>query len=235
MILAMKPFTISLVSHAHFDLCLGLLRQFDQLSAGHIEEAFVVHNLNESNVFPEFAFRITTIQNASVKGFGANHNQVFARVKTPYVVIVNPDIDLVGDPFPALLVALESDSKVGLTAPTVLNPDMSVANSMRGRYTLLDVIRQKLNPSSRDPASAVWFAGMFLVAKVQALNSVAGFDERYFMYCEDVDLCRRLKLSAWSLVPATDAKVIHVADRASHRSLRSALGHLRSSVRYWLS
>jgi N-acetylglucosaminyl-diphospho-decaprenol L-rhamnosyltransferase len=231
----MKPFTISLVSHGHFDLCVHLLRQFEQLSTEYIEEVFVVNNLPESQRFPEFAFKLTPIQNAQIKGFGANHNQVFSRVKTPYVVIVNPDIDLVGDPFPHLLLALQSNQHVGLTAPTVLNPDMSIANSMRGQYTPLDVVRQKLSPAPVEAASAVWFAGMFLVAKTQALNSVGGFDERYFMYCEDVDLCRRLTRQGWALVPAIDAKVIHAADRASHRSWLKAIGHLRSSVRFWLS
>jgi N-acetylglucosaminyl-diphospho-decaprenol L-rhamnosyltransferase len=230
----MQPFTISLVSHGQLDLCLNFLRQLDAMADSLVEEVFLVHNLPELQSLPQFKTKIIQIQNSTRMGFGANHNQVIHRVKTPFVAIVNPDIDLLANPFAAFLQALQSDEKTGLVAPVVLNADGSLANSMRARYTPFEVLRQMSRPKPVPYDEVVWFAGMFLVARTAALISIKGFDESFFMYCEDVDLSDRLRASGWTLRAVPDAKVVHHAQRASHLNFKATMMHLKSALRYWV-
>jgi GT2 family glycosyltransferase len=89
-----------------------------------------------------------------------------------------------------------------------------------------------LPPPSEAPH---WYAGMFLAIRSEAFEAIGGFDERYHLYCEDVDLCARLRLAGWQLRQARDAVVVHDARRASRRSLRHLGWHLASMTRLWRS
>ncbi|MEO8937924.1 MAG: galactosyltransferase-related protein, partial [Burkholderiaceae bacterium] len=80
-----------------------------------------------------------------------------------------------------------------------------------------------------------WLAGMFLFVSSEAFRSVGGFDERYFMYCEDFDLCARMRLAGWDFEVEENTTVVHVAQRASHRSRRHFAWHVSSLLRMWTS
>jgi N-acetylglucosaminyl-diphospho-decaprenol L-rhamnosyltransferase len=73
---------------------------------------------------------------------------------------------------------------------------------------------------------------MFMLFRSDAFRQVGGFDERYFLYYEDVDICRRLRAGGHGIVFEPRAEVIHDARRASRRRLRQALHHLRSAIRF---
>lgn len=90
-------------------------------------------------------------------------------------------------------------------------------------------------PTDRGPMGVDWIAGMFLLFRSEAFRSVHGFDERYFLYYEDVDLCRRLRRRGDRVVYVPDAEVVHDARRASHRDLAQMRHHVASIVRYLLS
>jgi GT2 family glycosyltransferase len=76
--------------------------------------------------------------------------------------------------------------------------------------------------------------GFFLLLRAEAFQAVRGFDENYFMYCEDVDLSIRLQLAGWRLAQG-DATVTHVNHAASHRNLRHLAWHVSSLLRLWRS
>ena len=73
---------------------------------------------------------------------------------------------------------------------------------------------------------------MFMLAKRDAFREVSGFDEGYFLYYEDIDLCRRLRRAGFDICLVPSARVIHDARRTSHRSLRYLRWHLASMCRY---
>jgi GT2 family glycosyltransferase len=75
---------------------------------------------------------------------------------------------------------------------------------------------------------------MFMLLRREAFEQVGGFDERFFMYCEDFDLCSRLRLAGWQL-QVIEAPVLHMAQRASKKSLRPLLWHLRSLMQVWMT
>ena len=74
---------------------------------------------------------------------------------------------------------------------------------------------------------------MFVLFRKEAWESVKGFDERYFMYFEDVDICRRLRRCGWEVKYDCRVTVQHDAQRASLRNLQHLRWHMRSALRYF--
>ena len=80
-----------------------------------------------------------------------------------------------------------------------------------------------------------WVAGMFMLFRAPVFGELHGFDERYFLYYEDVDLCRRLRSRSYEVRLLPTISVVHDARRESHRSLRHMRWHLASILRFILS
>jgi len=78
-------------------------------------------------------------------------------------------------------------------------------------------------------------AGMFLMVRSEAYKGVGGFDERFHLYCEDFDLCARVRLLGWPIGLSDDARVVHDARRASHDSPRHLFWHVCSLIMMWCS
>ena len=87
---------------------------------------------------------------------------------------------------------------------------------------------------SHTPARAQWASGAFIAFNSAAFRGIAGFDERYFMYCEDVDICLRLQLAGYQLARA-DTTVVHHAKRQSLKNFRHLAWHVCSLLRLWNS
>jgi hypothetical protein len=77
-----------------------------------------------------------------------------------------------------------------------------------------------------------WLAGMFLLLRGDIFQKVKGFDEKFFLYYEDVDLCWRLRRDGFQVVQDRSISVVHDARRESRRNLRFARWHLASMARY---
>ena len=80
-----------------------------------------------------------------------------------------------------------------------------------------------------------WLAGMFLMVRAAAFTAVGGFDERYFLYCEDYDLSARLFNAGYPIAQVQAARAVHDAQRDSHRSLRHLKLHVVSLLKVWTS
>jgi GT2 family glycosyltransferase len=178
------------------------------------------------------------ISNTRVKGFGANHNAAFARCDSPYFCVCNPDIRLPADPFPALLESL-AQRRAGAAGPLVRSPDGSAEDSARKFPTpgslLKKLFVERRAPdyaTDRGPLEVDWIGGMFMLFPSAAFRAVGGFDEAYFLYYEDVDLCRRLHAAGNAIVYDPRAQVVHDAQRASRRQPRLALHHVKSMLRF---
>jgi N-acetylglucosaminyl-diphospho-decaprenol L-rhamnosyltransferase len=184
---------------------------------------------------------VEVLTNDRRKGFGENHNAAFSHCRTDYFCVANPDIRLRADPFPRLLESLNAQ-RAAAAGPLVRSPAGRVEDSAR-RFPTAGSLFRKLLRERRAPEYPVdqgaqrvdWVAGMFLLLRSDAFRRVRGFDERYFLYYEDVDLCRRLGASAGPVLYEPRAEVIHDARRASRRDLRLALRHFSSAVRFLAS
>ena len=234
--------SISVVSHEQIDLVANLLHDLDQYC--HIPfEVILTLNIPEVLTFAlnEFSFPVKIIQNAKPKGFAANHNQAFSQTTGAFFCVVNPDIRLQNNPFPELLMSLQ-DSSVAVVAPLVLNDDEEIEDSARRFPTPLIILGKALGQHQKhdyvigdQPIFPDWVGGMFMLFSHEIFSMIQGFDERYFMYYEDVDLCARLTLCGYKICLSPKSKVIHQARRTSRRNLRYLGWHLNSMIRFFLS
>ena len=225
---------ISIVSHGQADIAAAFLRSLANVAPGLVSQLVYTRNIPEAVLPPPVqGMELVVIDNPQPRGFGENHNAAFARCTHPFFCVVNPDILLPTDPFNALLHCFE-DSRLGLVAPVVTTPALVVENTARSLYTPTELIRQKLSPHNRG-TDAHWLAGMFLLFRSEAYRAIGGFDERYFLYIEDVDICTRLRLAGWRLAQCQACSVIHDARKQSHRSLKYTSWHIAGMLRYWSS
>lgn len=230
----LRNVTLSVISHEQHGMVDVLLATLAGIDAPELARIVITQNLPEPTAAASGLDLppIQIVRNPRPRGFGANHNSVFGHVDTEYFAIVNPDISLTHNPFPPLLEALRGGA--GVAAPAVIEPDGTTADSARSLLTPWELVARRL-PGYRPPPYPAWFAGMFLVFRSDAFAEVGGFDERYFMYCEDFDICARLRLAGWPLAFVREASVVHSAQQLSHRSLSYLRWHVASLTRTWRS
>jgi hypothetical protein len=234
------PVTLSVVSHGQNALVNQLLGDVGRHCA---DTVALVLTQNAPDAVPlAAAGRLSGLEivvNERPKGYGANHNAAFARCRTPFFCVANPDIRLPSNPFPPLLRALEGPG-AGVVAPLVRSPSGKIEDSAR-RFPTAGVLLRKLlgdrpgpdYPADRGAIAVDWVAGMFMLFRSDSYRAVAGFDEAYFLYYEDVDLCRRLHQAGKSVIYHPGAEIVHDARRASRGNPRLALHHLASALRYF--
>ncbi len=234
-----RNITLSIVSHGQNALVNQLLEDIQRYCADRVA-LVLTENIPDSTPLATGALTcpVERTLNNHVKGFGANHNAAFSRCRTPFFCVANPDIRLPSDPFPSLLPAL-ADSGVAVAGPLVRSPDGRIEDSARQFPTVTSLLRKFLvdrrepdYPTDRGPLRVDWLAGMFMLFRGDAYRSIGGFDEAYFLYYEDVDLCHRLAATGKAAVYEPRTEIIHDARRASRREPGLALHHLRSSLRF---
>ncbi len=184
--------------------------------------------------------RVRLIDNSVAKGFSANHNTAFLGCVEPTFCVLNPDIEFVGNPFPRLLAVLE-DISVALVAPLVRGPEGDVEDSTRYFPTPASFIRKIFGGAegrhTAEYGQSVffpeWVAGMFMLFRSSEFRELGGFDERFFLYYEDVDICIRTWKRGMKVAACTEVNVVHDARRDSRRNLRHLRWHLASVLRYF--
>lgn len=237
--------TISVISHGHGPLLHQALVDLARQRGS--ADCCVVVTLNLADeafdVAAHPALRLKVLRNPTPKGFGANHNAAFSLCDSPWFIVLNPDIRF---PDPGTLERLTTAPPaptVGIVAPLVTNSAGVAEDSVRGNLTPWSLLRRamgrrdrlSIERPTRRGQPFYWLAGMCLAVNTQAWRSVVGFDERFFLYCEDYDLCARLFNQGWSLAVDEGARVVHDAQRDSHRSFKHLRWHIESLLRVWSS
>jgi len=230
-----KPVTVSIVSHGQLALIRPLLEQLDQFSAGLVDKVVLTVNVAEPDhplAGLQVRYPIERIDNAAPKGFGANHNQAFARCATEWFLVLNPDIRFDGDVLAPLMA--QAGPQAGLLTPRILEPGKTTPEQHRRIITPLEILTRR-KPGYPIPAVPDWIPGLFMLFRSNAYAQVKGFDERFFMYGEDFDICARTQLAGWQLQVGEDLLARHDAQRASHGSRRHLWWHVSSLLRVWAS
>ena len=235
-----QPITVSVVSHGQGRLVAALLE--DLACCQDVLTVILTQNIPESDIPCPVSLqpRLRVIRNERPRGFAANHNQAFRFCDTSMFAVLNPDIRLTADPFSELVQALEKNSG-GVIAPAVRNPSGDLENSARKFPTLSRLLRklmgfeeERIATKDETPQDVDWTAGMFLLFLSSVYRELEGFDEGFFLYYEDVDICSRLWRSDRRVILHPGVNVIHAAQRASHRKLRYMKWHLSSMLRYFV-
>lgn len=185
-------------------------------------------------------------------GFGAGVNLGVSLAKGRYLLILNPDVRVHRDSIATLMRYLDVHPDAGLCAPKLLNEDGSLQYSCRTfpsvgtiifRRTVLNrwfpdakIVRRHLMTDwdHRTTREVDWVLGAAMLLRREAFVTSTVIDERFFLYFEDVDLCRRLSLAGWRVVYHPEGVMTHSHHRASARGwmTRSRFEHLWSWVKY---
>jgi GT2 family glycosyltransferase len=234
---------LSVVSHDQDDLVYQLLASISRYCLVDQLHVTVVRNTQTSSklLFEQFPFPVTVLQNSRQKGFGANHNQSFTTCQEDFFCVLNPDILFTSNIFNGLM-ACFSGQDIGVVAPALIDSDGRLQDSAR-RYPSPRRIFQRvalskktgratnLNSNSSFPD---WVAGMFMLFPAHIYREIGGFDEHFFMYCEDADICKRLALLGYKTQLVCQAQAIHNARRASHRTFQHLRWHISSLLRFFI-
>lgn len=191
-------------------------------------------------------------------GFGAGNNLAFREAKGEYVMLVNPDLTFFKGEMEKLLTFADAHPDIGFIGPKLLNPDRSLQRSFhRFPSPLIPVYRRtRLGRTSRgkkkverylmldvDPANVQDVDGLFgaaILIRRPALEAIGEFDEKFFMYFEDVDLCRRAWEKGWRVTYAPVAEFVHYHQRESELKhfwdllmKRVPREHIKSAIYYF--
>ena len=224
--------------------CLTTLRE----KLGDVETIVVDNGSSDGSremVLEEFAWARLE-DNPGNPGYASACNRGLAAATQPYVLILNSDVEFLADGLGELIEYLDAHPEVGALGPMLLNSDGSAQMSCRRFPSMFEnVVHGFLgdvwpgNPLSRSyqmkdlsrdrPCEVDWVSGAAMLLRREAARSVGGFDEAYFMYVEDVDICWRLREQGYRVVFHPAFRLVHHIGRtSSQQSVRMLYEHHRS-------
>jgi GT2 family glycosyltransferase len=166
------------------------------------------------------------------RGFGFANNRALETVTSDWVLFLNPDTELRAGTLADLVAEVSARPSVAVAAVRQLTPDGQLfptirrfPNAARSLFEALGSERYPFRASwlgERELDLSVyehettcdWTTGAFMLVRRAALDQVGSFDERFFLYCEETDLCLRLKRAGWDVVHVPAMTILHHADKA---------------------
>lgn len=194
---------------------------------------------------------IRLIENPVNRGFATAANQGIRATEASFVMLLNPDAEITGGTLDAFAKLAEDRPRAGAIGPLVRNPDGSIQPSARKVPGILESLFHAFlasawptNPFTRsytlsdwdrgDEREVEWLSGSAVLLRRDAVEQVGLYDEAFFMYVEDVDLCTRLRAAGWQVIFAPELEVTHVIGvSARGQTRRMAREHSRSIYRYF--
>ena len=200
--------TIIIVNHNTADMLVRCLHSIRSQS-GHNPEVILVDNASQDNsleVTKDFFPWLKVIANKRNLGFARANNQALKISKGKYIYLLNPDTELKKGAFDAIIEFMESNPEVGLAGTQILNPDGSSQSSVEKRYP---GERHSKGELSRLKGDIAWVSGASMIVRGSVMREVMGFDERFFLYGEDLDLCLAVRNAGWTIGYIPDALTVH--------------------------
>lgn len=185
-------------------------------------------------------------------GFGAAHNIAFDKayqLNSEYHILLNPDVYFNASTIEGLIKKASSDISIGLLMPKIIYPNGETQYLCKLIPTPKDLILRRFIPSEKikkslekkyelrffsykEEAEIPVLSGCFMMIRTSVLKQVNGFDERFFMYLEDVDLCRRIgKVSKLLYYPKV--ATVHNYEKGSYKNKKLLTYHIKSAVKYF--
>lgn len=219
--------------------CLESLRAEASLGALSCEVIVVDNASTDGTVdvlrssFPE----VRLLENRENQGFTRANNQGMAVASGTYLLLINPDAELLPGSLGAMVGYLDGHPDVGVLGPQLLNTDGSHQSSRRRFPTLAtafveSTVLQGYFPNARvlrryycldlppdRPQEVDWLVGACLLVRRRAVEQVGVFDEQFFMYSEELDWSYRMKKAGWRVVYLPEAQVVHHYGKSSSQDL----------------
>jgi N-acetylglucosaminyl-diphospho-decaprenol L-rhamnosyltransferase len=231
----------------HLRSCIAAL---EDALGGMEAELLVVDNTSTDGSLDgveELDPRVRVIRNQENLGYGRACNQGFSAATAPFVCLLNPDI--IPDPecLQKMAVALAAHPDVGILGPRLRNPDGSVYPSARivptpavalGHAALgmflpnnrFSRVYKLMDVPGVAEMEVEWVSGAAMLVRREAFQVVGGFDEDFFMYVEDLDLCVRLGELGWKALYYPQVEMTHHVAGSSRRTPYSMIRHHHQSL-----
>jgi len=238
-------FSVLIVNYASWPLTLRCIESLRQKRYGDFEIVVVDNDIVEP---PELPSWVRLIRNKGNVGFARAHNTGIAASGGDLVVLINPDTVVEGDFFELLEAFVSKNPRAGIVGPRILDSEgklqlsarreISALSGFLGRTSLLTRLFPKSSlvksqfPAVTDqshPTSVDWVSGACMVVRRETLQDIGPLDERFFMYFEDADLCRRARAAGWLVYYLPQVEIVHQTG-ASSRSRPKAIWLLHKSA-----
>lgn len=210
---------------------------------------YVVDNCSSDNTvelinekFPQ----VKVIRNEENRGFGHGHNQVLDIIDSEYHSIINPDITFTQTVYEPMIEYLEANKDVDMITPKICNDDGTQQHLPKYCPTVRYVIISKFKPfkylrrrytrqdeNLNKPTEVEFCTGCFSMIRTDVFKSLKGYDTRFFMYCEDADLSRRVRQQG-KIIFYPEVSVVHKWKRDNTGNLKGIMRFLSSLMKYFL-
>jgi N-acetylglucosaminyl-diphospho-decaprenol L-rhamnosyltransferase len=238
-------FSMLIVNYASWPLTLRCIKALDETGYGDFETVVVD---NDSAEPPELPAGVRLIRNKENVGFARAHNRGIAASTGDIVILINPDTVVEKDFFDNLEAFFGEAPKVGIVGPRILDSEgelqlsarreISALSGFLGRTSLLTRLFPKSSfvksqfpavTEASHPSPVDWVSGACMAIRRETLRNVGLLDERFFMYFEDADLCRRARAAGWLVYYLPHVEITHQTG-ASSRSKPKAVWLLHKSA-----
>ncbi len=238
-------FSVVIVNYASWPLTLRCMLSLRETGHEDFEVVVVDNDTPEPPALPETALLIRNHQNV---GLARAWNQGVAASAGEYMVLINPDTVVRDDFFERLEAFFAGHPDAGVAGPRILDDDetlqlsarkeISMVSGLLGRTSFLtrlfpesSLVRGQFPAITEvsGPARVDWVSGACMIVRRRALEEIGPADERFFMYFEDTDLCRRAREAGWSVYYVPEVEVVHRAGGSS-RSRPRAIWRLHKSA-----
>lgn len=230
-----------------------VIKILSSLEKSAVDKVFVIDHSDTPDIAPiAGGFKKVYYKKYNNRGFGAGHNHGIKWAidnNSDYHAIINPDIYWEGDAIKDLADFMDKNPDCGLVMPKILFPNGEIQYLCKLLPTPMDLFGRRFIPlknyterhnahyemrwSGYDKTMEIpCLSGCFMFVRMDVIKKIGGFDERYFLYAEDMDFCRRIgEVSSTMFYPKVC--VYHTFHRASYRSAKYLLLHMSSICKYF--
>lgn len=236
---------VIVVSYNTRDMTLACLDRFQPEAAGRSIRTIVVDNASSDGTLEAIKARypdVVCIRSEFNLGFGGGNNLAMRSARENVLILLNADALASAETLANLAARMQEEPQIGALSPRLVCPDGSPQPYAYGDVPTLGYIFRRgarsllgFGPmhdwSVTEPVETDWVSGACLCLRREALERVGLFDERFFMYFEDVDLCMRIHKDGWRIVYDPRFEVVHVGGASQHSS-RARTYYFRSMAAF---
>ena len=217
--------TVSIVNYNAGDYLVKCIKSLDDVHQEVEMEVWIVDNASTDDSIEKVkklktSFKINYILNDQNLGFGKAHNQVLKNLKSEFVLILNPDVELEKGNLAGVISYMDASPEVGAaTGEIILGNGQIDLTAHRGfptpwasfKYFLLkdDSLYHLTYKNMHQIHEVDAISGAFFMTKKSVLDKIGYFDEDYFMYAEDIDLSFRIKQAGFKIIYIPSIKILH--------------------------
>lgn len=228
---------------AHLPECLSAV----EANAGRFDpDVIVVDNAStdgSASLVAERFPRVRLIPNEKNEGFSRANNRAVRKSRGEFLLFLNTDVVLRPGAIELLMEEMAAHPDTGVAGPALLTPAGAFQASFGGRTgffvelakkAILNRLRTRTLRTNRRRREVRWVSGAFLLVRRKAFLDAGGFDEGFFLYFEDIDLCERILDKGWKVIFLPEAVSLHHGGvSTSARPVRSRMEYRKSQLRFY--